>query len=130
MTPSEVSELLVLASTVDNRSVPPETVTAVWYPVLRHLENVDAIEGMRMHFRESDKYMVPNHVVVNAKRAREARERDARRNPNPEAIEKRNKALGVGPIVFDRAEFDRLTNEAAEAARLKKASDPISKEDY
>ena len=111
MTPSEVSELLTLASTVDNRTVAPETVTAVWYPALRLLENDDAIEGMRMHFRESDKYLVPAHVVTNARRARDIREREARRS---------QPAIESAQITLDREQFDRETAAAIEAARKRK----------
>jgi hypothetical protein len=72
MTPRECSELLTYASIIDNRTVAPETVNA-WMEIVGHLDVTLARQAIIQHRRESTDYLLPAHVVKNARRAQEAR---------------------------------------------------------
>lgn len=105
MNKTEVAKLLTVASMVDNRTVARETVEA-WFPLLQDIEYQDGVEGVQMHFRETDKYLMPAHVRANAKRARRDRElREERQN---------RRAIEPRVVTLDRQEFERQTREAIE----------------
>lgn len=104
----ECAQLLTIVSAVDNRTVLPGTVE-VWHPIIKHLDLDVAVEAVQLHFAESDKYLLPAHVNACARRVREKRDREARRAA-PRAIEPQQ-------ITLDRAEFERLTQEAIAANR-------------
>jgi hypothetical protein len=108
----EAFQLLTLASARDNRTV-SQSVAKVWAADLEQIPLPIAIEALTLHYREQpDKWLQPGHVVAGARRVRERHERE-RRIAGQRAIE-------PNQITLDRAEFDRLTNEAAEAARKRK----------
>jgi len=102
----ELAQLLTIASAIDNRTVSPETVN-VWHPIVGHIGFDIAVEAVQLHFGESDKYLLPAHVVAGARRVQERRLRDARRSAP--------RAIGSQQITLDRAEFERLTQEAISA---------------
>ena len=102
----ELAQLLTIASAIDNRTVSPETVE-VWHPIVAHIEFDIAVEAVQLHFKESDKYLLPAHVVAGARRVQERRLRDARRL-QPRAVEGNR-------ITLNRAEFDRITQAAIDA---------------
>ena len=108
MNKTEVAKLLTVASGVDNRNVSAEVVE-VWFPIVGHLEYEIALEALKIHFKESTDWLLPAHVIRNARRAREARERAERlarpREPRAE-------------ITLDREKFEADTRAAAEAWRL------------
>lgn len=104
---TETAKLLTVASTIDNRTVAEETVVA-WHKVVGHLDYGTAQEAVLRHFGESTEYLLPRHVKVQASRIRDERER-AERVARP--------AIGPQQITLDRAEFDRITQEAIAEAR-------------
>lgn len=72
MNQRETAELLTYASMIDNRTVAPETVVA-WHEVIGHLDQVTAREAIVTHRRESTDYLMPAHIIRNARRIRESR---------------------------------------------------------
>lgn len=74
----EAFQLLTLASARDNRSVTPE-VAAVWADDLHDVTAEEGREALRAHYREKpDVWLMPGHIVEQAKRLRRDRERAAR----------------------------------------------------
>lgn len=81
MTELDVSKLLTVASMIDNRTVQPETVRE-WHRLIRDLDPGVARHAMEMHFSESDRYLLPSHVLANATRiSRQATTTPALENP-------------------------------------------------
>ncbi len=115
MTQTEVYELLVLASVVDNRIV-TEATARVWHQAIGHLERQVAVEAMYDHFRKSTDYLLPGHITAGVRRVYERRDREARRAQG--AIERQ-------PITLDRAKFEADTQVAIAASRAAKAQDGI-----
>lgn len=130
---SETAAVLAKVKIGDNREVDSRgLVLTEWHDNIGDLVFEDAIAGVTMHRKESTDYLTFAHVRMNARRAKEARERIARRSPDAAAIEQRNKALGVGPIVFDRDQFEAETRAAIEATRKSKPNPvgPIDEEGF
>lgn len=67
----DVSQLLTIQSVVDNRKV-AESTTEEWFNIIGHLDYDQALEAMRLHNAESEKYMMPVHVIANVKRIRDS----------------------------------------------------------
>lgn len=107
MNKTELSKLLAVASAVDNRRVTPETVEA-WHLVVGHLSLDVAHEALLMHQRDSTDYLMPAHIVANAKRVRARREREQRMS---------RPAIEPNRITLDRAQFEADTLAAIEAHR-------------
>lgn len=74
---TEIAKLLTVASTIDNRTVAPETVMA-WHRVIGYLDYETAQEAVLAHFGESTEYLLPKHVKDQARRIRERQAREAR----------------------------------------------------
>lgn len=112
MNEPEAFQLLTLASARDNRTV-SQSVAKVWAEDLERVALADAIEGLKIHYREQpEKWLQPGHVIAGARRAREARLRaEARAN---------RKAIEPNRITLDRAEFEAETQRAIEAERARK----------
>ena len=109
MIESEAFQLLTLASARDNRTV-SASVARVWADDLERIELSEAIEALKLHYQEQpDKWLQPGHVVAGVRRVRERHARE-RRIADQRVIEPPH-------ITLDRAEFDRLTQEAIEARR-------------
>jgi hypothetical protein len=132
MTIDELKQVVAKIQLGDNRQV-DRLVLEYWWELIGPVHYEDALAAVSMHRREKPGvWLEPGHVIADAKRAKETRERIARRSPDADAIEQRNKALGVGPIVFDRTQFEAETRAAIEATRRSKPNPvgPIDKEDW
>ena len=68
----EAFQLLTLASARDGRTVSQATAR-VWASDLERVALVDAIQAAQLHYRESTDWLMPAHVIRNAKRAAETR---------------------------------------------------------
>jgi hypothetical protein len=73
----ESFQLLTLASARDGRTV-DQAVAAVWAKDLERVDLDVAVEAATLHYRESSDWLMPVHVIRNARRVLEARERAAR----------------------------------------------------
>jgi hypothetical protein len=73
----EAFQLLTLASARDGRTVDKE-VAAVWAKDLERVDIGDAVEAATDHYRRSDKWLMPSHVIDGVRIVRERRERAAR----------------------------------------------------
>lgn len=73
MNKQEIGQLLTMAALVDNRTVTTEACL-MWHEVIGHLNYEDSLAAVKAHFRESDEWLMPRHVVsrVRLVRAREA----------------------------------------------------------
>lgn len=107
----ELSQLLTVASGIDNRTVTPDVVE-IWFPILQDIDYDVAVEAMQMHYRESTDWLMPAIVRRNASRVLERRDRE-RRMSQP--------AIARKEITFDRAEFDRMVQESIEKHRAEKS---------
>jgi hypothetical protein len=58
--------LLARISLVDNRQASPETIR-VWQEILSATEYEDAVEALLRHWRTSDQWVKPVHIVEGAK---------------------------------------------------------------
>jgi len=111
MNEREAFELLTLASARDGRKV-SGSVAKVWADDLARIDLNVAVKAVKLHFQESDAWLKPAHVIANAKRVREAVEREAR---------KQRPAIASNQITLDRSKFEAETQAAIEAARAAKA---------
>jgi len=108
----EVSAVLVKIQLGDNRHVDKEgLVLRDWFDSIGDLNYSDAIAAVVLHRRESTEYLMPAHIRVGAKRARESREREER---------KRRPAIEHVPITLDRSKFEAETQAAIDAHRAAK----------
>jgi hypothetical protein len=84
----ESFQLLTLASARDGRTV-DQAVAAVWAKDLERVDLDVAVEAATLHYRESSDWLMPVHVIRNARRVLDARERVARlrRQLEPEVRE-------------------------------------------
>lgn len=102
MTEHEMTKLLAKIQLVDNRQV-DRMVLSEWMDDAGDAMFEDAVEAVRQFRRERpDAWITPGHVLAGARRAKEARERIARRG----------RAIAPLQITLDRAEFERLTQAA------------------
>lgn len=72
MNTEEVTMLLTRIQVIDNRQVDQLTIEA-WEPLLTNTDYEDAVEAVNTHFRTSENYLQPVHVVQGAKLHREKR---------------------------------------------------------
>jgi hypothetical protein len=77
MIESEAFQLLTLASARDGRKV-SQSVARVWADDLARIDIDVAVEAATLHYQESSEWLMPVHVIRNARRVLEARERTAR----------------------------------------------------
>jgi hypothetical protein len=77
MNEPEAFKLLTLASARDGRKVSP-SVAKVWAGDLARVDLDVAVEAATLHYRESSDWLMPVHVIRNARRVLEGRERVAR----------------------------------------------------
>lgn len=73
MLTSETAKLLAKAQLLDNRTVDRATVEA-WHEVVGHLDFRDALAGLDAHRAESTDYLMPAHLIAQARKARRLRE--------------------------------------------------------
>ena len=116
MNVEEVSRVVAKVKLGDNREV-NELVILEWWDSIGDLAFDEAIEAVRMHRKTSTDYLLPAHIVANVRLLH-------RRQERAERIQRQlqRAALPAPKITLDRAEFDRWTQEAIEAARAEKAA--------
>jgi hypothetical protein len=68
----QTSQLLSTAALVDNRKTDP-MVVAVWHEILGDTDYEDAMAVLREHYRASEEYLMPVHIVKGVKALRRAR---------------------------------------------------------
>ena len=111
MLESEAFKLLTLASARDGRAV-TQAHAKVWVEDLGQLEYLEAVGAMKLHYQESEKWILPVHIIENARRLRERREREQRRRlPLP----------APNLITFDRDQYQRDVDAAIAKARAEKS---------
>jgi len=110
MNEREAFGLLTMASARDGRKV-SESVAKIWAEDLADIPIWVAEAAVRMHFRETDAWLKPSHVIAGAKRVREALEREER---------KRQPAVASNQITLDRPKFEAETQAAIDAYRAVK----------
>lgn len=74
---AETSDLLAFIARCDNRRVDDSTVVA-WHSIVGEVPLADALASARAHFRTSDVYLMPVHVVSGANEIDRDRRRQAR----------------------------------------------------
>jgi hypothetical protein len=72
MTHGDAARLLALAQTFDRRTV-GETDAAAWADALHDLPVDECAEAIRLHYRETDAWLMPAHVRQRVKYLRNAR---------------------------------------------------------
>lgn len=72
MSAEELKKLLWRINSLDHRKL-SDAVFKAWWPLMEHIEYADAVEAVNVHFRDSTAYLLPGHVVANAKRIVRAR---------------------------------------------------------
>jgi len=111
MSPADVTRLLAIIATFDNRRVEESTIAA-WSAVFEGTPWTFAQcrQAVVNHFRESTDYLQPAHVIRGARIVRDEEEREERRQRalNPPARE-------VGAP--KPADFDEIARRAQEEAR-------------
>ena len=108
----ETAAVLAKIKLGDNRQVDNAgLVLNEWHDAIGDLEYTDAIAAVVLHRRESTEYLMPAHIRMGARRARESREREER---------KRRPAIEHVPITLDRPTFEAETQAAIDAHRAAK----------
>ena len=107
MTLDELKRVVAKIQLGDNRQV-DRLVLAEWFDTIGHLDFEDAIGAVKLHRQENPAYLMGAHIVAGARRVRDRREREQRIS---------QRAIEPNRITLDRAEFERLTQEAIEANR-------------
>jgi hypothetical protein len=72
MTPAEAAALLAVAAAFDNRK-PDADAAAAWSLALDGLRFVDCREVVVEHYRRSNDWLMPNHVIGAVRRLRDKR---------------------------------------------------------
>jgi hypothetical protein len=73
MTPDQTKTILAKAALLDNRTVDLAVIKA-WHEVVGHLDYRDAMAGLDAHRAESTDYLMPAHLIAQARKARRLRE--------------------------------------------------------
>lgn len=93
MTPDQTKMILAKAALIDNRTVDLAVIKA-WHEVVGHLDYRDAMAGLDAHRAESTDYLMPAHLIAQAKKARRLREVNESRQ---RAIEVAREREALGP---------------------------------
>jgi len=112
MNSDQLKQVLTKIHVGDKRDV-DLVVLAYWDELIGGLDVRDALEGVSMHRRESADYLMPAHVIANAKRAKLLRERDERINAP--------RAITGNVITLDIVQHNKETAEFIEHYRSLKA---------
>lgn len=70
MNKQEVGKFLTLTSLIDNRQITAE-VALMWSEIIGHLSLDEAVAAMREHYAETDKWLMPAHVLQRVKAKRQ-----------------------------------------------------------
>jgi hypothetical protein len=108
MNKAECAKVLAKIQLGDNRQVDALTLEE-WFDTIGHLDYEHAIGAVRIHRQESTDWIMPAHVIKNARRVRDRLEREARLS---------RPALPRGEITLDREKFDAETRAAYEQWRI------------
>ena len=112
-----IDELKVVVAKIqlgDNRQV-DRLVIEYWWELIGNLHHEDALAAVNFHRLEHPGvWLEPGHIKAGAKRARDLRDRDARRH---------RPAIETNRVTLDRARFEAETAAAIEAARKEKEGD-------
>ena len=109
MNEPEAFQLLTLASARDGRTVTP-SVAKVWAHDLERVPLADAVEALTLHYRESTDWAMPAHIIVQARRVRDAREREQRKL----------RALPAPNVVTIPSDFAEMTRREIEKHRAER----------
>ena len=113
MNEKEAFQLLTLASVRDGRQV-TAAHAKVWAGDLSRVDLVDAVDAVTLHYQESEKWVMPAHIIANVRRVRERRDRESRLR----------RALPAGNVItFDRERYQRDVDLAIAKARAEKAGE-------
>jgi len=82
MTPAEAASLLSLAAAYDNRK-PDADAAQAWALALDGCRYEDCRTVVVDHYRRSNEWLMPNHVITEVKRLREKRLRETPEGPPP-----------------------------------------------
>ena len=121
MNGEELGKVVAEVQVGDNRKV-DEVVLKAWRASIGHLLFEDAVEGVRLHRVERPGvWLEPGHVIANVRIIQRRQER----------LERVQVAYQRGQIVapvneFDRETFDRETQAALVAERIRKGRDPVT----
>lgn len=77
MNTEELTMLLTRIQVLDNRQVDALTIEA-WEPLMEAVNYDDAVSAVNEHFRTSEKYLLPAHILEGARDARKRRVQSAR----------------------------------------------------
>jgi hypothetical protein len=114
---SEVAAVLAKVQLGDNRDIDTKgLVLAEWEDTIGDLPFDAAIEGVRMHRRDSKDYLTPAHVRANVRLIQSRWERDARIKSQAA-----RRVLPAPVNTLDRPEFERMTQAAIEQHRAGKS---------
>ena len=115
MNEPEAFQLLTLASARDGRTV-TQSVAKVWAVDLERVTLPDAVEALTLHYRESDKWAMPSHIIAGARRVREARARTER-------IAALSREIAANVITMPpREEFEAMTQAAIQRHRAERTA--------
>lgn len=106
MNEREAFQLLTLASARDGRTV-TQAVAKVWAVDLAAVYIEDAVEALTLHYRESDKWVMPAHIIACVARVKDRRAREARIRRQLEPAAPREVPTGDGYAIY-RAAVDGL----------------------
>lgn len=80
-----------------------EATIQAWWEILSHLDFRDAMNGLIQHRRESTEYLMPAHIIKQARKAKRERERS----------EKRSEPLAIATRTAPPANFRDMIREAS-----------------
>jgi len=111
VTIDELKQVVAKIQLGDNRQV-DRLVLEYWWELIGGLDFEDAKQAVNFHrLEQPGKWLEPGHVFAGSKRARDIREREARRS---------QPAIEASQITLNRERFERETAAAIEAARKRK----------
>lgn len=116
MNVEQVSDILALIQTFDNRKVDDATVIA-WYRVLGRCDFADAQEAVTAHFTVSTAWLMPAHIVracasaADRRRARRSPDEIAREEAEAVSVAEERAAIRSGEITRALAPVTPITGE-------------------
>lgn len=104
MSIDELKQVLAKIQLGDSRQV-DRLILAEWNDTIGHLDFADSITAVTMHRRESDKYLMPSHIVANVRRIQHDR---AEANGLPEVQQGHPKPNNMAALEAAAASKDRV----------------------
>lgn len=112
---TQTAAILAKIQLGDNRDI-SQLVIQEWHDIIGDLDYSDTVDAVRMHRAESLSYLMPAHLIANARLIRSRRERTQRIKDQAA-----RRALPPAPITLNRAEFERITQEMITHHRRQRA---------